>query len=457
MPIPQTSAAIPNFDQWQDNFLRDRLRVGYILGTAAIFVFALLDLTLIPTYRQDIFISYLIMLGGVGVSALFFVSPIGQKHPNLAMLTLGWAYLVVPQIWVTLGGRVIYSNSSWLLTILGVTVLVPVRLRNHIILQASLLGWHLLFNSNQALTYQPENEGGILWAQLYSIIQLIVICVLADASVYLYERLQRRSFEHQQELEHSNEALAQAQHNTVEANRAKNAFLASMSHELLTPLNAVLGYSEILIEEPERPDASSIQADARNILLAGQQLHSLIDNVLALARLEAGELHLVLRTVDVPQELALLAERLRPMLTQRGNAFRVVYTAVNKTMETDPRKLNQILVNLLLNANKFTTDGEIYLQVQDSAPGQNELVFAVIDNGPGIDREEIHALLSQYYQPQNAGTHSKKGVGLGLVICQQYCHLLGGRMEIEHNQPQGAIFRIILPRQTEQTLAKQLK
>lgn len=436
---------LPTFSEWQDSFLHGRMRLAYILGTVAILLFALLDLTLIPEYRQDIFISYLIMLSGVGLSALFFISPYGRKRPGLAMLTFGWAYLVVPQIWATMDGRVIYSASSWLLTILGITVLIPVRLRNHIILQISMIGWHVLFNRDLALVNQPENEGGILWAQIYSFLQLIVLCILADVSVYLYERLQRRSFQHQQELEKTNIDLKQAQQDTIEASRAKNAFLASMSHELLTPLNAILGYSEILAEGSDEPDLEEIQRDARSILLAGQQLHSLIDNVLALARLESGAQAVMMRRIDVPEELRLLEDRLQPIMAQRGNQFRIVYTAVSTHLETDSRKLTQILLNLLLNANKFTSDGEIYLQVQDSPTAANELHFIITDDGPGVGIDEIQTLFSQYYRPEKAGTHSKKGVGLGLVICQQYCHLLGGRMEVSQNEPHGAVFHVILP------------
>ena len=439
---PHTS---PTFSEWQNSFLHGRVRLGYVLGTAALLVFALLDLALIPDYRQEIFISYLIMLSGVGLSALFFISPYGRERPGIAMLALGWAYLVVPQIWVTMDGRVIYSASSWLLTILGITVLIPIRLRNHIILQISMIGWHVLFNRDLALVNQPDGEGGMLWAQIYSILQLIVLCILADVSVYLYERLQRRSFYHQQELEKTNADLKQAQQDTVEASRAKNAFLASMSHELLTPLNAILGYSEILVEGSNEPDPEEIQRDARNILLAGQQLHSLIDNVLALARLESGAQTVMMRQIDVPAQLRLLEYRLQSIMAQRGNQFRIIYTAVSTHLETDPRKLEQILLNLLLNANKFTSNGEICLQVQDGPTAANELHFIVTDNGPGVDLDEIKTLFSQYYRPEKAGTHSKKGVGLGLVICQQYCRLLGGRMEVSHNEPQGAVFCVILP------------
>jgi signal transduction histidine kinase len=306
----------------------------------------------------------------------------------------------------------------------------------------------VLFNFQLTLVNQPQNEGGVLWAQIYSILQLVVICVLADVSVYLYEGLQRRSFYHQRTLEQTNIALEQAQADTLEANRAKNAFLASMSHELLTPLNAVLGYSEILVEEADELDKQSVQKDARNILMAGQQLQALIENVLALARLEAGAQGVILRRVDLAVELPLLTERLRPVLAQRGNEFAVVWhTAVSPPIiETDAQKLNQILINLLLNANKFTSQGQISLTIQDHPTDPQQIQFRIADNGPGVDLVEIRHQLNEYYQPERAGTHSKKGVGLGLVICQQYCHLLGGEMQVEDNEPQGVVFYISLPR-----------
>jgi signal transduction histidine kinase len=436
------------FAIWQADFLHGRLRYGYPISVVALLLFAALDIALIPDYRSQLVVSYTIMLTGVGLSFLFFVSPYGRQRPDIAMVTLGFAYLVLPQIWVTLGGRVIYSASSWLLTILGMTVLLPILVRRHILLQASTLLWHVLFNFQLTLVNQPQNEGGVLWAQIYSILQLVVICVLADVSVYLYEGLQRRSFYHQRTLEQTNIALEQAQADTLEANRAKNAFLASMSHELLTPLNAVLGYSEILVEEADELDKQSVQKDARNILMAGQQLQALIENVLALARLEAGAQGVILRRVDLAVELPLLTERFRPVLAQRGNEFAVVWnTAVSPPIiETDAQKLNQILINLLLNANKFTSEGHISLTIQDHPTNPSQIQFRIADNGPGVDLVEIRHQLNEYYQPERAGTHSKKGVGLGLVICQQYCHLLGGEMEVEANEPHGAVFYISLPR-----------
>ncbi len=439
-PTPPTPAN-ELFQAWQDDFLATRLRIGLVSILVAISLFATLDLLLIPEARWDIAVSYSWHYLALAICTWLIYGRFVHRHPNVAFICLVASILIVPQVWVTFGGRAIYNNSSWLLVILGLTLLVPIRPLNHLLLQVATLGYHLLFNRHVQLLVTDNSE---TWILIYTLLQLGVICAISDISILLYERLQRSNFLANEELRQANHALQLARNEAVEANTAKSNFLASMSHELRTPLNAIIGYSEMLYEEVEELAENHLAEDVGNIQVASQHLLAIINNVLDLAKIEAGRMTLSYEHVAVAQIVQDVQTTMLPLFRRQKNEFVVENHTADLNFQTDWLKVRQILLNLLNNANKFTHEGRITLRVTTNTP-PTELMFQVCDTGIGMNEAQVERLFTAFYQAQQESQSHEAGTGLGLVISQQFCQMLGGRIHVTSTPTTGTIFTVTLP------------
>jgi len=230
------------------------------------------------------------------------------------------------------------------------------------------------------------------------------------------------------------------------ANRAKSHFLANMSHELRTPLNAILLYGEMLQEDAEAADNQETLADLGNIVFAAKRLRSLINDVLDLSRIEAGktELHSEeLLVSDILNELVGIAE---PLARQNNN--KLVWRCDDRCVEmlADRMKLQQILINLIGNACKFTENGVVTVETALSAEqGSHWIQWRVQDTGIGISVESREKLFRPFTQIDDANTRKYGGTGLGLAISQQLCQLMGGRIDLASRPGAGSTFTVHLP------------
>ena len=245
------------------------------------------------------------------------------------------------------------------------------------------------------------------------------------------------------------------------ANQAKSAFIANMSHELRTPLNSVLGFAQVMQLSPDLPPSFQEYIDI--VLRSGQHLLRLINDVLDMARIEAGQLTYDESSFDLDQLLTTLAD----MFTLRAQSGQLEYRIekapdVPQYITTDESKLHQILINLLSNAFKFTQAGSITLRVTMGLPdldvlGVNSeamprlhphrdhwLRLDVIDTGIGIAPEDLTQLFQAFYQAE-AGRQIGEGTGLGLSISQAFAQLLGGTLTVESTLGQGSRFSCGLP------------
>jgi signal transduction histidine kinase len=271
----------------------------------------------------------------------------------------------------------------------------------------------------------------------------------------LHERVKRR----QEELERANALLLRQQeiaHAAVRQSREKSSFLASMSHELRTPLNAIIGYTELLMDEagesPEMGDplvrrhgADAPDGDLARILFSARHLLSLINDILDLAKVEAGKLEFRSEDVDLAELLAGVRTTTEPLARPSGTTLSFVDRTGVGTVTADRVKLRQILLNLVSNAIRATPGGTVTLTVTRAV---QDLRFTVVDDGTGISPETLAHLFHPYVQgPALGGGASRGGTGLGLTISRLLAQLMGGDIRVESTLGAGAMFELRLPAQ----------
>ena len=227
------------------------------------------------------------------------------------------------------------------------------------------------------------------------------------------------------------------------ANRHKTEFLAHLSHELRTPLNAVMGFSEAL-EMRLFGELNAKQAEyVHNIHESGKHLLQLINDVLDLARVEAGELQLELIALDVDETLRAAAMLVRGTAAKRGIELTLEIAADLPRAQADKRKLKQIIINLLSNALKYTPrDGRVSLQAYKS---DTEIVIACHDTGIGIAASELGAVFDKFHQVRTQGEHKPEGTGLGLALTRRLVEAQGGKITVESRPGSGSTFSFTLP------------
>lgn len=226
----------------------------------------------------------------------------------------------------------------------------------------------------------------------------------------------------------------EAEHKALAESRSKSAFLANMSHELRTPLNAIIGYIEMLIEDELDCPVEEALEDLGRVQKAAYHLLGLINTVLDLAKVESGRMELITETFSFEQLGAEISAIVSPLARHLNNELLISIEDIE--IEQDRAKLKQVIINLLGNACKFTTDGTIALQV--TQPTEETVRVEVIDTGVGIPADAIPTLFDAFTQTDNA-KHTE-GTGLGLAICQRYCELMGSILYVESTVEVGTRF-----------------
>ncbi len=258
--------------------------------------------------------------------------------------------------------------------------------------------------------------------------------------------LERHSAELEVTVAQRTEALKEAMEAAEAASQAKSGFLANMSHELRTPMNAIIGYSEMLMEDAEDEGNEDAASDLKKIHGAGTHLLSLINDVLDLAKIEAGRMDVYLETFDVPGMVGDVVSTIDTLVKKNGNRLNVTVDKAIGEMRADVTKVRQALFNLLSNAAKFTHEGEIGLTVQgEQEDGVDWIRFSVSDSGIGIPPDKIDHVFDEFSQADEPTTRDYGGTGLGLPISQRFCQMMGGDITVASIVGEGSTFTIRLP------------
>jgi len=289
----------------------------------------------------------------------------------------------------------------------------------------------------------PVNDvNGSPWASLVGFIDITERKRAEDEIQRLNEELELRVQERTEELTVANEELVQSNTRLDEATRAKSDFLASMSHELRTPLNSIIGFSDILMRGMAGELGPEQDKQIRMINTSGKYLLELINEVLDLSAIEAGQLRIERGTVDASRLVAAVVESLAPLAADKGlELIREVAPEVT-TLVSDHIRLEQVLFNLVGNAIKFTDSGAVRVEARRVA---DDVVFTVADTGRGISEDDLARIFDEFYQVERHDVAKSEGTGLGLTVSRRLVELLGGTIAAESVMGEGSTFTVRLP------------
>ncbi len=241
------------------------------------------------------------------------------------------------------------------------------------------------------------------------------------------------------------ERLRETMEKAQAADRIKSAFLATMSHELRTPLNSIIGFTGIMLQgltgplNPEQhKQMTMVQSSSRHLL-------ALINDVLDISKIEAGQLTLAPAPFDLRTSLEKSLKLVAPLAEKKGIGIAADLPDLPWTIVADQRRVEQVIINILNNAIKFTEAGQVGLSCQDEG---DTFAIKCTDTGIGIRKEDISSLFQPFHQVDTGLSRKREGTGLGLSICKKILDMMGGEIEVQSRLGEGSTFIVRLPRQT---------
>ena len=241
------------------------------------------------------------------------------------------------------------------------------------------------------------------------------------------------------EIEIRTQELIVARDGALTASRHKSEFLANISHELRTPLQAIIGYTDLVREDLELECMDAQVEDLDKSIRSAHNLLALINNILDLAKIEAGRMDLHLKAVNINNLVHETLDTIRPMAIANNNELIVNIGALTSTLMIDRQKLMQVFLNILSNACKFTRNGIITFDIFND---KSFLHFSVSDTGVGIAKDKLDFIFEQFTQVDGSQTRRFEGTGLGMAITQNFCQLMGATISVKSELGIGSVFTV---------------
>lgn len=319
--------------------------------------------------------------------------------------------------------------------------------------------------AGSTLVHQPASiyhqHPAFIWTVIFTFVVLLSLVFFLLRNSIKRKKAERELDRHRQHLEHlviertqklesARARLEQRASDLKRASEYKSSFLAHISHEVRTPLNAIIGFAEIILYSKS---IDFIHQQSQTILNETEHLLSIINQLLDHARIESGKIELEFRPFDLHQMMISLLKSLRPHALQKDLHLEMQYSDVPHFVVGDPLRLRQVLLNLLTNAIKFTETGGVTLQVRYLPDEKSPAAFrfSVTDTGVGIPRERLQDIFKQFSQADRSTARKYGGTGLGTTIAYGLVELMGGHLQVESKEGAGSTFwfdvRLPIPEQ----------
>ena len=294
-----------------------------------------------------------------------------------------------------------------------------------------------------------QREGKAVNQNILFVVAVMLIAFFLCCVLYYFNQRQQRKIMRDREAERElhNKQLAEALHAAQLASSSKTMFLSNMSHDIRTPMNAVLGFTTLLAKDAENPD--KVREYTKKITASGQHLLSLINDILDVSKIESGKVVLTVEEFTLNDLVSSIDAIIRPMASARAQEFHVeVRDIKHERLLGDETRINQILINLLSNAVKYTPEsGNIWFRIiglKQRSSQFEHILIEVEDDGYGMTKEYLKTIFDAFTRAENSTTKKVQGTGLGMAITKNIVELMGGTIEVSSEVDQGSLFRVEL-------------
>lgn len=294
-----------------------------------------------------------------------------------------------------------------------------------------------------------QQEGATVNHNIYIVVAVMLIAFFLCCILYYLNQRQQNKIreEREKEREIHNKQLAEALQAAQIASKSKTTFLSNMSHDIRTPMNAVLGFTTLLAKDAENPD--KVREYTKKIMASGQHLLSLINDILDVSKIESGKVVLAVEEFTLNDLVSSVDAIIRPMAQAREQKFFVEVTGIkHEHLLGDETRINQILINLLSNAVKYTPKcGNIWFRIiglKQRSSQYEHIRIEVEDNGYGMTQDYLKTIFDAFTRAENSTTNKVQGTGLGMAITKNIIELMGGTIEVFSEVDKGSLFRVDL-------------
>lgn len=294
-----------------------------------------------------------------------------------------------------------------------------------------------------------QREGDAVNKNILIVVLVMLAAFFLCCVVYFFNERQQAKIrrEREEERETHNQQLAEALQAAQIANNSKTTFLSNMSHDIRTPMNAILGFATLLARDAD--NSEKVREYTKKIASSGKHLLSLINDVLDVSKIESGKVVLTIGEFELSSMVAAVDDIIRPAAKERRQSFHVSVTGIkHEKLIGDETRINQILINLLSNSVKYTQEGgDIWFRIigQKQRSSQFEYIrIEVEDNGYGMTPEYLKVIFDAFTRAENSTTNKVQGTGLGMAITKNIVELMGGTIEVASEVGKGTIFTVEL-------------